>query len=33
MPTGARMMGALWSQLMAVGPKFEDPENPQVFIK
>jgi glucan 1,3-beta-glucosidase len=32
-PTGARIQGALWSQIMAVGPAFRDPQNPKALAK
>jgi glucan 1,3-beta-glucosidase len=32
-PTGARIQGALWSQIMAVGPAFKDPEKPKALAK
>jgi glucan 1,3-beta-glucosidase len=32
-PPGSRLVGALWSQIMAVGRKFENKEDPKVLAK
>jgi hypothetical protein len=32
-PPNTRIVGALWSQIMATGKRFSDPKKPKVFIK
>jgi glucan 1,3-beta-glucosidase len=33
LPVGARIQGALWSQIMAVGPKFGNPKKPRTLVQ
>lgn len=32
-PVGSRIVGQVWSQIMATGPKFQDDKNPRVAVK